>query len=542
MNDVSNLIQKVSDESKLSVDEIKSKMLERKEKTHGLLSDYGALYAVAKEYGIDLSEEETQLSDIASVKPQNSVNLCGRVSMVYSPREFKRKDNTTGKFASVVVVDKSGEIRVVLWNGNAEITKQIHVGDTLLIRNGFSKDNKGIIEVHAGSLTSLTLNPKNVSIQLPDVEEKITKIVDLKEDMDSVTLICRVNSYFPTTEFKRPDGTTGKRASFIAQDPSGTARVVLWGNNAEISLKEGDYVRLENAYTRLGLNSEVEVQAGNRSRVLPSDKKLDLPPLEKKTQAGEVKIREVKPDLRGFTTTARVIKIYPPRDYANGKMSSLIIADETGSIRTVLWNEKSDIANELKEGDAVKITNAYSKANLNNEPEIHVGKYGEVLVNQELKVPPVEELGKLVASGRKIADLENNERNVKITGQVVDLNTERPILYMTCPSCGKKVQNLGGDWFCDACGNIDPNPNMVLSLILEDDTGNIRAVLFRESAEKIAGMDVEEVMNLIGESQNESMPAKQIKEKLLNKEVSLVGKVRYNEYGEKLEFIVDSVD
>ena len=541
MNDVNTLIQKVSDESRMSPDDIRTKMRERKEKTHGLLSDYGALYAVAKEYGIDLSEDGVTITDVAAVKPQNSINLYGRVRMIYSPREFKKKDNTTGKFASMVLADKTGELRIVLWDANAELTKQVRVGDTLLVRNGFAKDNRGVVEVHAGSLTTLAVNPKGMALDLPAFEEKITTIADLKGDMDAVTIICRVNSMYPLTEFKRQDGTTGKRASFIAQDESGTVRVVLWGENANVKLSDGGIVKIENAYTRLGLNSEVEVQVGSRSRVMPSEKTLMLPVLEKKSPQGELSIADVKPDLKGFTAAGRVVRIYPPRDYANGKMASLILADKTGSIRVVLWNEKSDIASELKEGDAVKITNAYAKANLNSEPEIHVGKYGEILINQGLDVPSMDELGKLAVTEKKIGNLENNEKNVLISGHVVDVNAERPVVYMTCSTCGKKAQNLGGDWFCDSCGSIDPTPNMVLSLIVQDDTGNIRAILFKETAEKLAGMDVEEAMNVMGELQDESAPARQIKEKLLNREVSLSGRVKYNEYGDQLEFIVDSV-
>ncbi|MDD5111908.1 MAG: OB-fold nucleic acid binding domain-containing protein [Candidatus Altiarchaeota archaeon] len=546
MNDIQGLIDKVSRESKLTEADIKAKMSERKEKTHGLLSDYGALYAVAKEYGVDLSEGEaqTQVSDISSIKPQGSVNVCGRVRIVYSPREFKRKDNTAGKFASVEIADKTGGIRVVLWNGNAEITKQLHVGDVMYVKNGFSKDNRGAIEIHAGNLTSVAINPKTLPVELPTMaEEKTNTIASLKSDMDSATIRCRVNAYYPPTEFKRSDGTTGKRASFIAQDESGTIRVVLWGDNAGVSLKEGDIIKIENAYTRTGLNSEVEVQVGSRSRVIPLDEKLQLPPIEKKAQAppGELSIADIKPDLRGFNASGRIVKIYPPRDYANGKMSSLVLADKTGSMRVVLWNEKSAVAGELKEGDAIKITNAYSKANLSNEPEIHVGKYGDVIVTPNLNVPSMDELGKFAGTDKKIADLENNERNVRITGRIVDMNAERPVLYATCPSCSKKAQNLGGDFLCDSCGSIDPNYNMVLSFTIEDDSGNIRSVVFKENAEKLAGFDAEEAMNMMGESQDELAPARRIRELLLNKQFSLTGRVRYNEYGDQLEFMVDSI-
>jgi len=42
------------------------------------------------------------------------------------------------------------------------------------------------------------------------------------------------------------------------------------------------------------------------------------------------------------------MRIYEPRAYTNGTLASIIVGDESGTIRAVLWNEKSDIVNELK--------------------------------------------------------------------------------------------------------------------------------------------------------------------------------------------------
>jgi len=44
------------------------------------------------------------------------------------------------------------------------------------------------------------------------------------------------------------------------------------------------------------------------------------------------------------------------------------------TIRAVLWDDKAKIALELKDGDAVRLRNVYSKANMSQEPEVHVGK------------------------------------------------------------------------------------------------------------------------------------------------------------------------
>ena len=54
-------------------------------------------------------------------------------------------------------------------------------------------------------------------------------------------------------------------------------------------------------------------------------------------------------------------------------------------------------------------------------------------------------------------------------------------------------------------------------------------------------MDVEEVMNLIGETGDESAPITEARERLLNQETALVGRVRYSDFSDQLEFIVEDV-
>jgi len=543
MEDVEQLIGKISEETGKSTEEIRKKMDERKEKTHGLLSDYGALYAVAKELGIDLSDKEVQATMISDLKPLNSVNIIGRVKTVFSARDFAKKDGSTGKFASVVIADKTGETRVVLWDQNTDVVKKLRVGDVLLVKNGYVKDNKGRIEAHAGNLSTLTVNPAGVQVELPEIEERIDQLKDLPEGNPSVNVICRVSNLYPKTEFSRADGSKGSRTSFIGQDESGSMRVVLWDGATSEELAEGDIIKIENGYTRAGLNGEVELQAGNKSRITKSDAKLNLPklePREPRASGGLLKIAEIKPDMKNLTVEARVIKVYEPREYSKGSMASLVVGDSTGTIRVVLWDEKSGVANELKVGDAIRIRNTYSKANMNSEPELHVGKYGEIAVDSGIKAPTLEDISVSLTEEKKIADLEVNDRFVKINGRIMDVE-ERPMFYMTCPECNKKTQNLGGEWMCDSCGVIDPNPNMLASIIVEDDSGNIRAIAFKNKAERIFGMDLEEAMNTIGETQDESLLLKQAKEKLKGKKITLTGRVNYNEFSDQIEFVVDEV-
>jgi len=539
MTDVDKLVDRVVSESGRPAEEIKAKMEERKEKTHGLLSDYGAVYAVAKEYGIDLSDTETSFTPLNGIKPLSSVNVVGRAKTIYSEREFTRKDGSKGKFASVILADNSGEARVVLWDPNTAAVNKLRVGDVLLVKNGYVKDNRGQVEIHAGSLTSLTVNPTNVKAELPEVAERIDGISALEPGLPSVNVVCRVSSYFPKTEFQRSDGSKGSRASFIGEDESGAIRVVLWDPLSDTELKEGDVVKIENAYTREGLNGEAELQAGSRSRIVKSDAILKLKPLDRKG-GGTVKVGEVKPDMTGFTLEARVLRVYQPREYSKGMMASLIVGDSTGTIRAVLWNEKSAVANELKEGNAVRIKNAYSKANMNQEPEVHVGKYSEVTVDTGIKVPTAGEIGEMLTEEKRIIDLDPGDSFVKIKGKIVEVE-DKPVFYMTCSECNGKVQNLGGEWMCETCGIVDGNPNMLASIVVEDESGNIRAVAFKQNAEKLLGMDAEEAMNLIGETQDEKAPLQQAREKIVGNQITLLGRVNYNEYSDQLEFMVNEI-
>jgi len=539
MTDIEKLIERVVKESGKTPEEVKAKMSERKEKTHGLLSDYGAIYAVAKECGVDLNESETHTITISKIKPSNSVSLIGRVKTVYSEREFSRKDGSKGKFASVVLLDTTGEIRLVLWDQNTVVVSKLRIGDVLLLKNGYAKENRGQLEVHAGPLTNMVVNPQNIDVKLPEVGERIDNIGSLEPGLPSVNIICRVSNHYPRTEFTRADGSKGSRASFIGEDESDQRRVVLWDRLSEMEIADGDIVKVENGYTKAGLNGDVEIHAGSRSRMVKTDAKLKLKPLEKMAE-NTVKVGEIKPDMKGFTVEGRVVQVYQPREYSKGTMASLIVGDATGSIRAVLWDDKSKIATELKEGDGIRIKNAYSKANMNQEPEVHVGKYSQITMDSSIKAPTTNEINEMRTEEKKIADLDQSDRFVRIRGKITAVE-DKPLVYMTCSECGKKVQNLGGEWMCEECGMIDGTPNMIVSVVVEDATGNIRAIAFKDKAEKILGMDLEEAMNLMGETQDDTSPLKHARERIVGGEVALLGRVNYNDYSDQLEFIVSEI-
>jgi replication factor A1 len=540
MNDTDELFEKVVREGGKTPEAVREMIEKRKAATHGLLSDYGALYAVAKELGLGISTEKVTVTKLSEVKPKAAYNVAGRVKSIYPPKEFAKKDGGMGKIASLVIADGSGEARIVLWDGNADTANRVKRGDVVLLRNGYGKEGMGgTVEIQAGAMSNIIVNPK-ISIDLPEVKEDRMKIKDLTRGMSSVNLLCRVLVYYAPVEFKRSDGSEGVRASFTGEDETGKVRVLLWGDAAKKELAPGDYVYLENAYTKESLSHDIELHVGNKSNLSKTDDVLDLTPLP---QTQDLKLGHIKPDMQGFSIIVRVLRTYEPRAYTNGTLASILVGDDTGTMRAVLWNEKSDIVNELKKGDAIRIKNAYAKKSLNGESEIHIGRYGEVIQNEDLEIASLHDIEKSLVNTKKIIDLQNDEKHVLIKGKIADIDEGRKLLYMTCSTCNKRVQNAGGIWFCESCnGDVEPTANLKLSLSVEDETGSIRAIAFKESAEKVLGLDMEEVMNIIGETQDEMEPIRQVKEGLIGKPIALTGRVKYSDFSDQLEFIVEEVE
>lgn len=540
MSDFDSLLDKVLSESGKTKEDVRAMIDKRKAATHGLLSDYGALYAVAKELGVDIGADKITLTKISDIKPKAAYNVAGRVVAVYPPKEFSKKDGGSGKIASLVILDGSGEARLVLWDNLTDLALKAKTGDTVLARNVYGREGlKGNVELQAGATSNVLINPK-IDLGLPEHKKEVFKVGGLEVNQNNVNITLRVNTIYPPATFMRPDGKEGVRASFIGEDETGSVRVVLWGEAAKTKLERGDVVRIENAYTKEGFKQALELHVGGRGVIEKTDEKLPLTPL---TTESDLKIREVKADQQNINLLARVVRVYDPRAYSNGTMSSMIVGDDTGTIRVILWNEKSSIVEELKRGDVIKIKNAYTKSNLAGEAEIHVGKYSEVVAAHDAEIAPLKEIEKSMVSDKKIIDLQNNDRYIRIRGLIVALDDQRGMLYTTCSNCNRRIQNIGDMWFCEACNeNVEPQNNLRISAIIEDETGSIRLTAFRENAEKIIGMDLEEIMNIIGESGDETEPARRITESLKDKPITLVGRVRYSDFSDSLEFIVEDVE
>ncbi len=154
--------------------------IEKKRAEYDMLTEEGALVLIANELGISPEErEETPSTRIADLKPgMQGVDVVGRVVRVDSPREFVRKDGSKGYVAGLLLADKTGSVRLTLWDQECRVTEEVDVGDIVRVVGGICRSGVRGCEIYTARRARLLLNPTAVEDpRVTDLEE-VTEVPD----------------------------------------------------------------------------------------------------------------------------------------------------------------------------------------------------------------------------------------------------------------------------------------------------------------------------------------------------------------------------
>ncbi|MDO8511424.1 MAG: OB-fold nucleic acid binding domain-containing protein, partial [Nanoarchaeota archaeon] len=255
------------------------------------------------------------------------------------------------------------------------------------------------------------------------------------------------------------------------------------------------------------------------------------------TSQKKLKIKEIYAGMRNVTTAGKVVRKFEVREFSkedrSGKVCSIVLGDETGTIRTVFWNDQVDLLKEVAEGDVLLVKDAYVKEN-NNGKEIHIGNQGSIEINPEgEKIATVRESSSY--ERKKIDQLRDGEGGAEIVGTVVQVFDPR--FFQVCSECNRKVTESMGTFSCVTHGEVKPSLSYVMNLILDDGTGNIRSVLWKNQAAHLLEK-TEEQMAVYKENMSSF---EEIKTDLLGEQLKLLGQVKKNEMFSRLEFNVQIV-
>jgi ssDNA-binding replication factor A large subunit len=242
----------------------------------------------------------------------------------------------------------------------------------------------------------------------------------------------------------------------------------------------------------------------------------------------KVKVNEIMEGMKKVNTLGKMIQLFPVREFKKenreGKVVNFIIADETGNIRVVLW-DTNHIGlierQELKEGEFIEINNA----NLRNN-ELHLTGFSDIK-KSNMVIENVKEERDFVEM--KIAEF-NIRGNFRARAFIVQ--AFEPRFFEVCPECGSRVTNDVDASRCAKHGKVIPKRRVQLSIVLDDGSASIRAILFSEQIEKL------------GLKEGELEPGIFVEKRrgLLGREAFFSGNVRQNKLFNNLEFFVSDIN
>ncbi len=500
----------------------------------------------------DVPEIEQEFIPIGDLYEQTDVSIKGVVVRLQDIKTFTRKtDNTEGKLRNFDVGDSSGTIRVTVWGDDTDLP--INKGDIVKIIGGnvrYDEYTQSQYSMNTNFNTQITINPENLSEE--EIEEftqlreqlrptPIGSVEEIDDDGVEIDIIGRFLAVNDVNEFQRDNGEVGSVRHAIFADESGKVQLSLWNERAQEEYNVGDAYQIENARTRLGMYA-VDLNIGGGSRLIKLSEEQasamfipELATLEKAIYDYK-KIEDVDEYDDDTILIGRVIELNEittfDRDNGDtGSVRNIEIADDTGSIKVVLWDK--DTERDLELGMPIKLQNPRISLDRDNRIQATVNRGTTILEpseNEIEKLPTYDELVEAIFVPKTIESLLEDDTNVCITGVIKEVSTDRNILKK-CPNCGGNVEQTDMENICNFCDHEfdEPDYTLMIPTEIEDDTGEIQTTFFGKLAEELIGMKTEEVVELEDEGNG-------IEDKLRDLQgltVEIIANVSFDDYNER---------
>ncbi|MFB3888790.1 MAG: OB-fold nucleic acid binding domain-containing protein [Candidatus Bathyarchaeia archaeon] len=322
-----------------------------------------------------------------------------------------------------------------------------------------------------GETTLLRLVAAEYGVEIAHQEAKRDRKLALNHlvsGLNDVTVTGRIVAVYPVKTFE--GAKSGKFASVMVMDGRGMARVVLWNEHANLvesdGLKSGQIVRFLHGYTKDDRFGTAELHLGSRSEVEVNPEDTAAEDYPKDIGGFAVKIGGISRNQRVVNVAGRVKQIFSlskfvRQDQTEGTVMRFALADATGEIQVVAWNEKAEeLEKTLRKDAKVQVLGARVKAGDNGEIEVHVDAASFV----EVSAVPEQKM--------QISGLAEGLNRVNVEGEVASLPTSREVTT----SKGEKVK--------------------VCAFELKDDGGSVWVSAWRQHAETAVALLMGEKVRL----------------------------------------------
>jgi replication factor A1 len=274
MSESQNLIDKLLEQkSELTKEIIDQKIAEKKEKIGaGYLTDQGALFLIASDYGVTLTESsKTEISLKDLYAGAKEISLETRVLNLSPTKQFSRKDGSTFDLRTMTVYDSGSTASVKLWDEKANLPgiENLKPGDLIKIIKAYVKsdlDGSPTINIGSGS----NIETVDTESQIPMID-KITKdISELQEGQKDLVISGTIDGIISGMQFTNSRGQPGTALRMRLKGKDGSAmRVVLWGKDESLipnMISQSANVKLLGVRVKSG-NQGLEIH-GNEATII----------------------------------------------------------------------------------------------------------------------------------------------------------------------------------------------------------------------------------------------------------------------------------
>ena len=270
--------------------------------------------------------------------------------------------------------------------------------------------------------------------------------------------------------------------------------------------------------------------------------------LEAKSQAPSssssqdyVKIEQINQANISLNIASKVLKKYDLVEFTmksgdKGQIQSVLVGDETGIIRVAFWGDKAELLQEVERDTILDIKNVYVRENTTtSRMELHFSQYSDLVVNpdyiQDIEVKNVRPQ----STPKLIEELELEDRNVSIKATIVDIDVPR--FYLGCPHTFKKVFVDEGKYISPEHGEVDPIKIPITNVVVNDSSGTLSIVAFRDRAEQLFSKPSEDIVKLAEDLES----YREVSKNLVGSMLEVVGNVGENQMTGELQLIVNDV-
>ena len=331
MSEFDILVDKLLEQKpELTRGDIEEQIKHKKEKIGaGYLTDQGALFLIASDFGISLSgplKVEMGLKDLYAGAKE--ISLETRVLNVSPAKQFSRKDGSPFYLRTMTVYDTNSTVSVKLWDDKANLPgiENIKPGDLIKIIKAYVKsDLNGSPTINIGSGSNIELTDNKSEIPTID---KITKdISELQEGQKDLVITGIIDGVVNTMEFTNSRGLPGKALRMRLKGKEGNSmRVVLWGKD----IRDIPNMISQNAKVRLlGVN----IKNGNQG--------LEI-------HGNDSTVIEIEGGKEAEPVIARILSIAPTE---NGK-NMILAVDNKKNIYHI--SDNSNSTSMCKEDDVIE--------------------------------------------------------------------------------------------------------------------------------------------------------------------------------------------